>query len=432
MISILLFVSVSAAGTPAPTPLERAEAALDAGDLTHASAILEEALVSDPQDADALWAAARLALRRQHTQRGIELLQRLLKLDPNNDEARFELAQALYDEGEQAAARTTVDSVLERHPQYPPALLLKLGMDGYIEAPTGRRTRWRPQVRAGVTAGFDSNVALDPGTVSAASRQKAGVMGFDAAAVVNYDVEERPATFFLRFATMQALNQGPDEADLANLMPTSLEAGAIAQRPLGAFVAAGDLRVQELFVNQFATEVQRLVAPSLWGGRRFGAHFVRLLGGAEWRQPVGLTGDVPTSLTLKVALREQVRLTRSLLMIDGGVRQNTALGESAAERDLAVANVATLGTGFQEAYASIYAEYALTQSLGLLAQVVGQARRFDDVDLRESTYSAQLGARATFGFTEVQLFYDYARNFSDPARAYDRHQAGAALRFWYD
>ncbi|MEK7704426.1 MAG: tetratricopeptide repeat protein, partial [Myxococcota bacterium] len=168
MIIAPVLLTLSALGAAAPTPLERAEVALDAGDLAQASDILDEALAADPDDVDALWAAARLELRRDHRERGIELLRRVLDLDPYNDEAHFDLAQALFDDGERAAARASVDSLLERHPQYPPALLLKLGMDGYIAAPSARRSPWRPQLRAGVSAGYDSNLALDPGTVEAA------------------------------------------------------------------------------------------------------------------------------------------------------------------------------------------------------------------------------------------------------------------------
>ncbi|MEK7705672.1 MAG: hypothetical protein AAB426_11985, partial [Myxococcota bacterium] len=265
-----------------------------------------------------------------------------------------------------------------------------------------------------------------------ASRKDAALMGLDAAVVLNYDREERPATFFVRLVTLQALNGGPNDADLASLVPTTVEAGAIAQRSLGAFVAAADLRVQELFVNQFATEVQRLVAPSVWAGRRVGVHFVRLLGGVEWRQPVELVGDSPKSLTFKVALREQLRLERLLLVLDGGARQNAALGQTAAQRDEAATQLATVGTGFRELYVSAYGEYALTPTLGVLGQIVAQARQLDARDQRESTYDAQLGARATFGLTEVQAFYDYGRNLSGPERSYERHQAGMAIRFWYE
>lgn len=421
---VALVAALSLASQPPATAEEllAAAAAVAQADEASALALVEEALRVDPQHAEALFAAAKLARRGGRVPDAVAWLRQLLALDANDDEARYELILALRDLADGDAAHGVLDELLDRQPQHLDALRLKADWDrGELSAEVGRGSSLRPVMRVGLGAVYDSNLALDATGVPETSRRQAGLLDLDFVAGASYDAGALPLTLMARLTHQNAF---ADREQVGQFIPSTVGLTAIARRALGPVMATVDLRYAEVFVDSFAEHRLRLVAPSLAGEYAWGrAHTLRALTGAELRQPFGdpLT---PANTTVKAGLRDSMRFGGLGLVADVTLRRNVQTGEP--EREPASELV-----GFDEIAGLVYAEYQLLDWLAVLGFVEVAGRRFD-AGFAETTSSAQLGLQIPFDTLELHAEYQFTHNDSRPARELDRHQVSAGVRVWYE
>ena len=87
--------------------------------------------------------------------RGVFALERILAADPNNAQARVEIARAYYQLGENEAARTEFQNVLQQQPPDDAKVVINRFLSA-IDKNTGRATRFAAYL--GLDVGYDSNV----------------------------------------------------------------------------------------------------------------------------------------------------------------------------------------------------------------------------------------------------------------------------------
>ncbi|MBI3179827.1 MAG: tetratricopeptide repeat protein [Deltaproteobacteria bacterium] len=344
-------------------------------------------------------------------------LERLLKLDPNNDDARLALAHVLWRVGLAQDAQGRVGEVLARHPQHQPALALRRQLVEGAVAPTA--SRLRPQARVGVAAVVDTNLGLDPDVVERASK-----LATLAQIEASGGVVSPTLSGFLLLSSAIPMR---DAAVLGELAPTRVAAEVVARYPAANFEAAVDLRYEELFANAFSTRLQRTVGPSVWGTLKLlPMHHLRLLAGVDLRQPVADFGAA--SIMPKVSLRDNLRLGRLSVTSDVAARMSRSAGATGTDTPLR--------TDFEEAALALATTFALSDEVALTAVVEGQGRRFRDDptagDLKETTLFGLAGARYVLDRVELHAEYAYTRNLSHRLYAYDRHQVSMGVRAWYE
>src|SRR5271163_931805 len=94
------------------------------GDLARAAALLDQALALHPDNPAALGAGARMATRQGDRVTAILRLRRLVGVEPKQAAHRLDLAIALYNAGDLAAAEAAVRELLAQVPRHGPALNL--------------------------------------------------------------------------------------------------------------------------------------------------------------------------------------------------------------------------------------------------------------------------------------------------------------------
>jgi len=426
MIPCSLLVIILAAAPDSQSALEQANQALMQDDQSTASRLLERTLADDPGNADALLALARLKSNQRHFGDAIAALQKILTLDACNDDARYELALTQWRAGDSATAQQTLNMLLERHPQNIPALTLREDL-AVGRLPPPAPSPWHPMVRADLSVGYDSNIALDPGTGALTSRTNAGVLGLDLAGTLTYNTGDAPLTLIARLVSEKPIG---GSTDAAQVLPTVVEVGGMYSQHLGAWLAGFDARYQELFTDTFNDHRQRELAPSVWAAIQLGPHRVRGLVGAELRQPYDLQPEPRDNLTGKAFLRDEMVFRPVLVLIDLGGRLNRGVGTEPPAVQSSDPLLATPLYGFVEGDVDLYVKTRFWQDFALFALAAGQFRHFDG-GLKESTYQGQAGLQWTFHDFELHAEYAYSRNLSDAARSYQRHQVFGGVRVWY-
>jgi tetratricopeptide (TPR) repeat protein len=416
-----LVVILTLVGSPedqAQKYLERARAALASGRLAEAHTSLGEALATDPQNTDALQAAALVALDTGDAELAVEYLEKLLTLDPNNDLARLALARALWLAHQRQRATGVLDTVLERHPTYLPALSLAEDLRTLEEPPS--LSRWRPRARVGLALIADSNLSLDPGLVPAVQNRRATLLSVHAGTLVEYHGGPLPLVAFARLDASAPLTK---QQQLGDLCPTLVSAGVVGRLPLALLETVIDLRYEELFTSYFDNHLQRALIPSVWLAFRLSAaHQLRLLFGADFRLPEKSFAPA-SNTTLRAGLRDTMTLDRITLLVEVTGRYNTGGAQQVAK--------SVVRTDFAEVGGTLVGEYAFSETLGAFLLASGQGREFD-AGPRESTYSAVAGGLWRLGFAELHAEYSFSKNLSRRDRSYDRHQMSVGVRAHYE
>lgn len=109
------------AGPAADLLLQRAEAALQAGDLTTAQTAYFHLRQLEPEYAEAWVASAELAARRSEWEFALEALNTAVSLDANRFDAWALLGRALENAEAREAALEAYEEALARHPYHPVA-----------------------------------------------------------------------------------------------------------------------------------------------------------------------------------------------------------------------------------------------------------------------------------------------------------------------
>lgn len=419
MISSLL-VATAIHWTFHAVSLQEVRATIESGDLRRAAHMLDTAVQEDPKNVDVLWAAALVAEKLEDPTKETLYLEQLVAMDPHNDVARTRLARAYWQAGKSEQAQPALSHVLHRQPNYQPALDLQKQI---ASPPPSAATKWRPQLRVGLWTGLDSNVTFDPGTVTSASDRRALLGAVDLNAGAAYATELRPFTAFARLSTATALT---GDATLDDFIPTVVGLAAIGRHMVGPVLGTLDVRYDELFTDFFGTHRQRTISPTLFGTYALSSNNkLRLLVGNEFRMPDKLINN---NWTLKIAARDQWTIAKFLFAVDVGVRRNAALADK---------TVVPTATDFSELFATLFGQLPIAGELTGIVALEGQARRFiaggkQGQELKESTYRAQVGLRYGFADWEIHADYSFLTNRSNDLRSYNKHQAIAGVRYWFD
>lgn len=154
LLTVLLAVPVQA--SPASEiAFHKGVRAFGSGHLSEARQLFEASLVQDPTDAAAQRYLALIASREGDAARAVDLYRRVLELEPDSIDSRFELGRALLQAGEPAAARAAFDAVLQAQPSRADARLWA-GISRYRE---GRYAEALPFVEN--EAGLDDGQRID-------------------------------------------------------------------------------------------------------------------------------------------------------------------------------------------------------------------------------------------------------------------------------
>ncbi len=413
MTPLLVFL-LCAAGDVDAEMHRAATRALEADDLAAAALALDAVLGADPDDVEALEAAALVAEELGKPQQAVTYLERLLALDPYDDEARLRLAQAAVAAGDLPKGREQVAAVLGRHPEWSPARRFAAQLDTRM-LPT-LPGNLRPQGRVGLSFGYDTNVALGATALPQVAHLAAPFAAVDATLGASVDTDKRPLAVYARFTSLQPVRE---RTTLSGYSPTSVGMIAVGRHRMGKLLGTFDLRYDEVFTDSFASHRARIVSPSLLGSIAFGEQQLRLLGGADYRDINGARLG-PDNITWKASLRDTLVHGKLVTFLDLGARRNQALRR--------VSSLPRAGVDFSELGADLYGELGMAPAT-LFARVGAAARHFDR-GLRESTYSGELGARARVGRYELHAEYGYAQNLSGRQRSYTRHTIFAGVRAW--
>ena len=424
MTLLLLTLLAASPAEPSQVFLDRAQGAIAAGDLAAAAAALDTALALDPDDVDALFAAAMVARRIGRTD-AVALLERLVKLDPNADEARLQLALALWEQGNTVAAKAAVNHVLERHPDLPDALAVQTRINGGPPAPP---PPWRVMGRVDLAAGYDSNLTLASTALPEVSHQGVGVGLVDLALGASYEPGGRPFSALVRLTSLQPFS---DRSRVAPSAATVIGVGLLGRRQLGEIESAVDVRYDEVFTDTFAEHRERVVSPSLYGSMAVGSlQRVRALVGGDYHQEISgakaLASDAlvePSNIVARAGLRDNIAWGQWSFVVD-------ALGRRAFSLSTPAPGGSSREVDFLEFGGQAGADRRLTQTLGAFALVGAASRTFaKDVRPSERTLSAQFGLRMSIDWVELHAEYAYAHNDSATKLwRWDRHTIFAGVR----
>jgi len=406
--------------TAAQAALDAAAAAVDRGDLPTAALRLKEAIAADPDDVEALSAAGLVALRLFDNSEAVRLFDRVLALDPYDDEARLHRTTALWRLGDATRARGSINDLLARQPAWPQALALNTHLDERAEL--AAPSPWRPLARVDVSGGYDSNLMLLSSSVAEASQSSTALMAVDASLGTAYAANGRPVSAFAHVTSLQS----PDK-QLADWTSTLVGGALIGRQWLDELEAVVDLRYDELFTNSFATHRQRVMSPTLYGSLPLGTtQRLRLLVGADYRMLFN-SPQSPDNVTLRLGVRDTLTIGRVTAALDLEGRRNWATTNTTA---------ATLRSAeFLEGAAHVTADTTLVGELAAQALAGGSWRRLYQSagGNHERQLDGQVGLRYGLGWAELHAEYAFTKNFADQsAFSFTRHAVFAGVRAWFD
>jgi tetratricopeptide (TPR) repeat protein len=267
--SLLILALLLASALPAAAQ-DEADRAWAAGDIAAATPLYEARLAADSADATALQRVAMIRAWAERYDEALALFDRLLRVDPNNREARVDRARVLAWRGDPVAASRALDPLLAADPGFLPALQARAQFESWAGnydeslATYGRLQQITPE---------DRSIGLSRARVlSWASRFDAAVAAYDSLLREN----PRDVEALVGLGTVLAWATELDSAEAVYQRVLALEPGNVeAQRGLAR--AAG------------------------WGGRLVPAE-------RRWRDVIARNpNDAPAWVGLSQTLRWQRR-----------------------------------------------------------------------------------------------------------------------------
>ena len=438
-----LVLGVLLAATPAePSTTATIRDAIERNDLEGAAASLEAMLKADPKDLEALVALALLEMERERYREAAELFEKVLELDPWDDDSRLNLVEALWRAGSTERATSTVKTLLERHPELEEGLSYQADLAAGKAAPS-RPSPWRKLLRLSLDVGFDSNYGYDsnydgetelsPSSdllgIDTVFGKKSAVGTIEALAGVNHLGRTRPITAYARIKTQQSIGQFDAFKDL---MPTLVGLQLIGRKPVGTIHTELHLSYNELFTGLFDTHYHRLVSGVTTAQTRLGRHNrIRLATGVDYRAPEERTSDT----TLRVSLRDTHQVDKFTISGQAGFRANYA---TVSPEEIVVANH---NIDFTEYSGAVFLSYRFTQGLSAFALADLAKREFDvrpggstsPDRIADTTLFAQSGLVVEWDKVELHGEYAFSKNTSSfDERDYNRHQLNVGVRYWWD
>ena len=151
------------AAAPAATPPAGSSSSVDS---VHELIALQEDLKKKPEHPPILFRMAQLASEQGKTADAISYLQRLLKVDAGNTEARLELGRLLYQSNDIQGAMRETSKILETNPKQVDALYNLGAIYANLSQPAVARTFWNRAVASAPSS--------DSGKLAAQALQKLG------------------------------------------------------------------------------------------------------------------------------------------------------------------------------------------------------------------------------------------------------------------
>lgn len=397
---------------------------LQRGDESQARELLVERLATDDRDIDSLLALALLEMENENYLQAIAYLQKVLELDPYDDDSRLDLAEAYWRLENKNQAQQELSLLLTRHPEWPQALKLQQTVESGLALPAPP-TLWRPLVRGSLSMGFDSNPrldnTLDNTTLGRLTSGDASVVSaVSVTAGVQHLGRSRPFSLVAHLRTQQSIGEFDK---FKAIMPTTVGLTGVAGTYLGPVRSELHLHYHELFTDLFSNHYQRKIratASAQYQLSQFNRLQISI--GSDVRQIT----DQPADVTTRFAIRDSLTMGRFSLSIDARVRYNLASYESSE------VDASTLEVGFIEVSSVLYTEYRFQSPFTIFALADFAIRDVPDV-LDESTFFVQTGVTWNLSICDIHSEYAYSRNRSNiEQRDYNRHQLTLGVRFWYD
>ena len=413
----------SALGSAVPS-MDDVHLYLQRGHDTQARQVLEERIESDAKDIESMLALSLLEMENGNYRQATIYLERVLALDPYDDDSRIELAEAYWRLLNPDRAKQELEHLLNRHPEWPRALELKSVFDQNETLPQPA-SMWSPLVRGDLSFGFDSNPRLD-NTLSntvlgrLSSREGGGSLtsAVSIAAGLQHLGRTQPLSVIAHLRTQQSVGEFDR---FKQIMPTTVGLTAAGRVYLGPVHSELHVQYEELFTDLFNQHYHRHIRTTASGRYQLNArNTLQLSLGADVRQIIEQASDV----TLRALIRDHLTMGRFSLSMDAKVRYNLGAPENI--------DAATLEVGFLEAGAAIYTEYRLKQPFTLFAMLDFSVRDVPDI-LDEASFFTRCGIIWNFSVFDLHSEYTYTRNRSnEEQRNYNRHQFTTGVRFWYD
>ncbi len=384
--------------------------------------ILQERIAQDPKDIDSLLTLALLEMENENYAAAAKHFEKILALDPYDDDSRIELAEAYWRMNVPEKAKEQLAHILNRHPEWPRALELKASFDQGA-ALAGPPSLWSPLVRGDLSFGFDSNPRLD-NTLSSTllGRLTSTDSSFTSAVSIAAGIQNlgrtQPFTLVAHLSTQQSLGEF---SRFKAMMPTSLGLTTAGRMYLGPILSELHVHYEELFTDVFSQHYHRQVRTTASGKYKLNrSNTLQLSVGADVRQIT----EQDTDVTARASIRDHLTMGRFSLSVDARFRYNTGKTDNV--------DAATLEVGFLETSALLYAEYQFKAPFTVFSMIDFSVRDVPDI-LDEATFFTQTGIIWNLDFCDLHSEYTYTRNRSnEEQRNYNRHQFTTGVRFWYD
>mgnify|MGYP001239412241 CR=1 FL=1 len=414
-------ILLSLLGTTLPS-MDDVHRYLQRGHDVDAMAVLEERIKQDPKDLESLLALALLEMENSNYAQAAGYLEKILALDPYDDDSRVELAEAYWRISEKQKAQDQLAELLNRHPEWPRALELKAVFDKDETLP-GPPLLWSPLVRGDLSFGFDSNPRLDNTLTSTLlgrleSRDSSFTSAVSVAAGIQHLGRTRPFTLVAHIHTQQSVG---DFNRFKEMMPTALGLRAAGRLYVGPVLSELHVHYEELFTNLFSKHYHRQVRTTASGQYKLNrSNTLQVSIGADIRKITEQTADV----TARASIRDSLTMGRFSLSLDAKLRYNAGQTDNL--------DPATLEVGFLETSGVIYTEYRFKEPFTLFTMLDFSVRDVPDI-LEEATFFTKTGIIWNLSFCDLHSEYTYTRNRSnEEQRNYNRHQFTTGVRFWYD
>ena len=414
-------ITLSLLGTAVPS-MDDVHLYLQRGHESDARQLLEERVTHDPRDIESMLALALLEMDNENYETAAQYLEKILALDPYDDDSRIELAEAYWRILKPQKAQEQITQLLARHPEWPRALSLKTAFDKGESFP-GPPLLWSPLVRGDLSFGFDSNPRLDNTLSTTAlgrltSRDASLTSSVSIAAGVQHLGRNQPLTLVAHLHTQQSVGEF---ARFKEIMPTSLGLTAAGRIYMGPVLSELHVHYEEIFTNLFAQHYHRQVRTTASGRYQFNrSNALQLSLGADVRKIT----EQNTDITARVSIRDNLTMGRFSLSVDAKLRYNAGDTENV--------DPAALEVGFLETSGGIYSEYRFKAPFTVFALIDFSVRDIPEI-LEEATFYTQGGIIWNLSFCDLHSEYTYTRNRSnEEQRNYNRHQFTTGVRFWYD
>ena len=417
------------------TPMEDSQAelhyasdALLAGLIGSAESSFKEANRLDPENLDALLTLALLYVELGENEKAIPLFQKVLSLDPYNDDARVDLILALWNSEKLAEAKTISSDLSNRHPTWEKSVELASRLEQNLPAPQPP-SPWKTIARIGLSGGYDTNIGL-MSAVFENSDQKGSTLRTDLMAGITNTKRSNPFTVFAHASTDVLL--GGQEAGITQYLPTTAGITGVARTYWDVWDSSLHLDYSEV-LTEFTRREFSLLSPTVYMERALpGSQVLRILGAADYR--VHASEEVDKDLTMEFSIRDTLHLSSGHISINVFGRPNLGITQTSEDSGSAVTiDLSSIQLGFWESGGTLYTEWAAFNDITFFGLADFRKREFLSFSSKEITFAGEIGVRWAFNDFSLYAQYGGLKNDNDHPegiRDFTRHQVRAGVNYW--